>query len=33
MFMVDQYFVPPQEVKKKKKQKTGNLTENIFIKA
>lgn len=32
MFMVDQYFVPPQEVKKKK-QKTGNLTENIFIKA
>lgn len=33
MFMVDQYFVLPQEVKKKKNHKTGNLTENIFIKA
>ena len=32
MFMVDQYFVLPQEVKKKN-HKTGNLTENIFIKA
>lgn len=28
--MVDQYFVLPQE--EKKKHKTDNLTENIFIK-
>ena len=28
--MVDQYFVLPQEVKKKY-HKTGNLTENIFL--